>query len=134
MAGTISIASRGIVQNEAGLKTEKITVSWVGDAANGSVPVLSIPKMHGTLVKVVINPGSTAPTDNYDIILGDPDDNALDACNGLLLDRDTANTEQVYPMISSSRVFLCGTYALTITNNIVNSATGDIHFYINMNA
>lgn len=133
MAGLISISSRSKINigiNE-GKRIEKVVVSWVGDAANGSVPALSIP-LNGWCIKVVTNPGSTAPIDNYDIALGDPDDSGLDALGGLLANRDTANSEQVYTTVSGSAVpiLLAGTYSLTVSNNSVNSATGDIIFYL----
>lgn len=133
MAGTITLASRekvnyGLSESK---RCEIVTVSFVGDAANGTVPVLSIP-LYGYLLKVVTNPGSTAPTDNWDIALQDPADSALDAAAGKLVDRDTTTTEQVYPVVSGAvtPIFLAGTYGLAVTGNSVNSATGDIILYL----
>lgn len=110
---------------------DKFTVTWTADASDGSVPDVAIP-MYGFVVKVVTNPGGTAPTDNYDIALEDPDDNALDALGGLLADRDTSTTEQVYPVITGAAtpVFVNGTYNSSLSNNSVNSATGEIHYYV----
>lgn len=131
MAGTISVTSDSL-ENEgysSRKHVRKVTVDWVADAADGSVPTLSLVNLYGYCLKVITNPGATAPTDNYDIILGDPADNALDALAGALANRDTANTEQVYPTASGSTipVYLTkGDYVLTITNNAVNSATGRV--------
>jgi hypothetical protein len=96
------------------------------------LPNTDLTGLYGFLIKVVTNPGSVAPTDNYDIKLFDPDDAAFDAAAGLLLDRDTANTEQVYPLISGAAtpLFLAGDYVLNITGNSVNSATGQIFMYM----
>lgn len=138
-AGSISV-SRGTRSyakaGTTGKYVEIVTVSFVGDASDGSVPTLAIP-MSGFVKKVVTNPGSTAPTANYDIALGDPEDSALDALGAALQNRHTSNTEQVYPLlagapgtVSSTPVFLAGTYTLAITNNSVNSATGTITFYL----
>lgn len=133
MAGTITVTSREKVNY--GLASSKycevVTVSFVGDAADGSVPVLSVP-LAGFLVKVVTNPGSTAPTANWDIALQDPEDSALDAAAGKLVDRHTTTSEQVYPLVTGAAcpIFLAGTYGLAVTNNAVNSATGKIVLYL----
>lgn len=134
MAGTNTLTSRQWIEFSGGSKArrcEKVTIDWVADAADGSVPALSIP-LSGFVMKVVTNPGSTAPTANYDIALGDPDDSSLDALATLLKDRHTSTTEQVYPVITGAAVpiFLAGTYSLGVTGNSVNSATGRIVIYL----
>lgn len=134
MAGTITETSRTpsvISKADNSKQAEKVIVTWVGDASDGTTPALSI-TLHGFLLKVVTNPGSPAPTDNYDIKLGDPDDSSLDALATLIENRDTANSEQVYTLISGAAtpIFLNGTYSLTVTGNSVASATGTITFYL----
>lgn len=135
--GTYSV-SRNTVVSSAGGKSayHKVVVSWVGDAADGTMPVISIP-LYGTLVKVVTNPGSTAPTANYDIDLTDPSDSALSATSTALNNRHTTTTEQVYPLLAGSPgtvtavpVVLAGTYGLAITNNSQAGATGTIELYL----
>lgn len=133
-AGTSSISSQTTYDYSLGGTTKrvkKIKVAWTGSASDGTVPSLSIP-MYGYLLKVVTDPGSTAPTDNYDIALGDPDDASFDALGGALADRDTTSTEQVYPVKSGAVTpyFLAGTYTLSISNNSTHSATGTIYFYL----
>lgn len=134
-AGTITKSS-DVISNygfaDPVKRVRVVTVAWTADASAATVPTLSL-ALKGYLIKVVTNPGATAPTDNYDITLGDPEDSALDAANSTLLNRDTANTEQVYPVLGSTPVipvFLSGTYSLAVTNNSVNSATGRIIFYL----
>lgn len=127
-AGTISLSPSELPYPIMG--GQKITVTWVADSSDGSVPTLNI-TMAGLVLKVVTNPGSTAPTDNYDIACGDPSDSALDVFAGALLNRDTATTEQVYPVVSGATApVLVTTCTLAITNNSVNSATGTIDFYV----
>ena len=133
MAGSISASYQ---QYNYGQTTPKklvkvITIDWTADAADASIPALSI-ELEGWLVKAITNPGATAPTDNYDITLGDPADSALDALGGALMNRDTANSEQVYPVASGATtpIFLCGTYSLAVAGNAVNSATGQIVLYV----
>ncbi len=109
----------------------KVIVDWLGASSGGAVPTLDL-DLKGFVVKVITDPGSTAPTDNYDIVLKDPDDASFDAMGGKLVDRDTANSEHVYPVVTGAvlPVFLCGTYTLAVTGNSVNSATGRIIFYL----
>ena len=49
------------------------------------------------------NPGATAPTDNYDIVVNDAD--SVDVAAGVLANRDTANSEQAYPAADTYHVF-----------------------------
>lgn len=71
----------------------------------------------GTLIVVATDPGSTAPTDLYDIAL--TDDQGVDRFRGLLTNRSTSASE-------AQRVnAVCGpleTLTLTITGNLVGSA------------
>ena len=57
---------------------EKIVFTWLANTTTGTVPATSTgttwPKDRaGCIAKVNTNPGSTAPTDNYDITLTDDD-------------------------------------------------------------
>lgn len=109
---------------------EKVTISWTAHT-DGTFTATSI-DLAGFVLKVVTNPGSTAPTANYDIAFNDPDDSSFDAMGGLLANRHTSNTEHVYPYVTAAitPVFLAGTYQLAITNNSVNGATGQIILYL----
>jgi hypothetical protein len=129
MPGSVTITNENInVLNQVQRKI--VTVSWVGATSGGAVPAASIvADTYGLkgffLYSVETNPGSTAPTDNYDIVINDAD--GLDIAGGLLVDRDTANTEIVnlrssaagYPMVR-------GDLSAVTTGNSVNSATGTI--------
>lgn len=131
MAGTVTITRRPQVSpNDE--RVEVVIIDWVADSADGSVPNTTVPKLYGFLIKAVTNPGAVAPTANYDIALGDPEDTALDACATLLMNRHTSTTEQVYPLISGAAtpLFLAGDYQFQLTNNSVNSATGRLLLYL----
>lgn len=134
MAGTVEVTSRDQINigKRSSKVIEKIVIDATADAADGSFPAFPI-SLNGYVLKVVTNPGSVAPQDNYDIYLYDPDDAALDAMALTLENRDTANGECVYPVGTSGAatpIFLCGTYSLEIKNNNVNSATTKIVFYL----
>lgn len=131
MAGSVTI-TRAPCKGLYGREVQKIHIDWIADAADGSVPNTTVDKLYGFLIKVVTNPGSVAPTSNYDIALGDPEDSTLDAAATLLMNRHTSTTEQVYPLISGAAIplFLAGDYQFQLTNNSVNSATGRCTLYM----
>jgi len=56
----------------------------------------------------------------------------VDVMGGALADRDTANTEQAVPKIGAAYggSFFTGALTLNISNNSVNSATGEVKVYI----
>jgi len=107
-----------------------VTYTWTADDSNGSVPATASKSLAGYIVKVVTDPGATAPTDDYDITLTDSD--GVDVMGGALADRDTANTEQAVPKIGAAYggSFFTGALTLNISNNSVNSATGEVKVYI----
>lgn len=127
MAGTLTVTRDPRVAPACGKPIERIVVDWTSDAS-GNADV-SIANLYGWLVKIVTDPGSTAPTDNYDITL--VDENGIDALAGAGADRDTANTEQVYPVASGGQtpVFLCGTHTFTVAN-AGNAKVGRAVLYI----
>ena len=75
--GTVTITSSNVtVQGNVWRKV--ITLSWVADAAEATVPLTTITAVtYGIggwyLYTAETNPGSTAPTDNYNIVLNDAD-------------------------------------------------------------
>ncbi len=111
----------------------KALVTFTADAADHTSPTLAISGFGGQwLCQIVTNPGSTAPTDNYDIYLKY---DGADLLGGAGENRDTSNTEIAYPIVDSvsgqrACVPVPGTLTLSIENNSVNSATGtiEIHF------
>lgn len=103
-----------------------VTATITADASAATVPNSTLTGIYGCLMKVITNPGSTAPTDDYDIDILDVDDSTASAVKSLLLNRDTANTEVVYPLTEAGgpRIFFQpGNYTMTVANNSVNSAT-----------
>jgi hypothetical protein len=109
----------------------KLVVTWTASEVDGSFVSVTIPFYSGSYIThVVTDPGSTAPTDNYDITLTDT--YGVDVMGGELTNRDTSNSEQVVPKIDTvfgSRMVEAQGLTLAITGNIVNSATGTIAIY-----
>ncbi len=86
----------------------KITASWTSSAGGAATDTVTI---DGAIVRVVTNPGATAPTANYDVTLIGPDGEDLAA--GELADRHTSNTEQVF---LTDTPFHYGDITVTIAN------------------
>ena len=111
------------------------SLSWTADDGNGTVPdtamstaILNQLKGHYEVYDAMTNPGSTAPTDNYDITIENSDG---DVFGGALANRDTANTEWTPPYHGGAYVTVPvdGTLTHTLSNNSVNSATGVTRVY-----
>jgi hypothetical protein len=127
MAGTLTVTRDPRQAPNEGRQYERVVIDWTSDAS-GNADV-SIANLYGFLIKLVTDPGSTAPTDDYDITL--MDENGIDALAGAGMNRDTSTTEQVYPTATSAAipVFLCGTHTFTVAN-AGNAKVGKAVFYI----
>lgn len=133
MAGTITqtLERRGPVG--------VVTFTATADAADASFPDTVIEaKISGRLVALETNPGATAPTDNYDIVLDDAED--FDVLEGIGANRDTATTEKAEIVASGgsgvtlAHVAKSDVLTLKITNNSVNSAGIVIKLYFDGSA
>jgi len=80
-------------------------------------------RIDGYIVAFETDPGSTAPTDNYDITFND--DLGLDVMGTALNNRDTSTTEITKPIINGDYdgVPTVGLHTFTITNNSNTGAT-----------
>ena len=112
----------------------KVIVSWTSDDATGAVTGTTA-KITGRLVKTITDPGTAAPTDDYDIAYTDEEGvNLLTACSATLADRDTANTEEVYHLLSDGTAPIAmhpavsSPITIAITN-AGNSKQGEITLY-----
>ena len=118
MAGTVAIEHYQLGN------IRRLQITATGDASDGSFPATALPKFQGRLLALHTNPGATAPTDNYDITLIDGD--GMDRLQGVGANRDTANSEQVPVVYTSTSVnppvSIDETLTFTIANNSVNSA------------
>jgi len=141
MAGSSLTATYDLGQDGFGGRStiKVITIAWVSDSATGAASG-TLKKIAGRLVKAVTVPsGTAAPTDNYDIALTDEQSvNVLSGSQSTLLDRDTANTEEVYflvkdaagtPLAQSVHPLICNALTVSITN-AGNSKAGTIYLYV----
>lgn len=99
---------------------KKIIADWT--SSTSGVADATTKKIVGSLIKGVTDPSTDAPTDDYDIVITDPEGfNVLTASNDDLADRDTANTEEVYfsqYSTSGGSMFpvVCDKLTITVTN------------------
>jgi hypothetical protein len=106
-----------------------VLVTFVADAADHTVPDLVISGYRGQhLYEVWTNPGTTQPTDNWDLYLKF---DGGDILGGAGENRDTANTERLYPMADATTyqrayVYVPGDLTLSVSGNSVNSATATV--------
>lgn len=118
----------------------KVIADWVSDDSAGTAAGTTR-KIVGQLVKVVTDPGSTAPSDNWDVIVTDEEsvDVTAKCMNAaLLIARDTANSEETYLYLQEASATPVGIGAfpvvcdkLTISiANAGNSKTGQVILYI----
>lgn len=126
MAGTIAVTSHksfGVIR--------RLVIDWTADAADASVPSLLLPAIEGRLLALETNPGSTAPTDSYDIVVNDGE--GADRLVGAGADRDTADSAITAVAFASSSIHppvsIDEALTLAISNNAVNSATGRVILY-----
>jgi len=68
--------------------------SWTSDAS-GDVSGTDTVVVSGVALRWATNPGSTAPTANYDIVVNDED--GIDIANGGLANRHTSTSEHFIP-------------------------------------
>jgi hypothetical protein len=129
----------GTCRAVGGRTVRKIICDWLSDDTTGAVSGTT-EKIVGYLVKGVTDPGSPAPTDNYDIAITDEEGvDVLAACiaAGRLADRDTATTEQAYffvenvdaaPLATSTHPIVCDKLTISITN-AGNAKAGQLILY-----
>lgn len=103
---------------------KRIICDWTS-ASDGTASGTTTVKASGRLVKATTDPGSVAPTDNYDITVKDDEGvDVLTACQTGLADRDTANSEEQYflvkdaaagtPLAQSVHPVVCSTLQVSI--------------------
>lgn len=117
----------------------RVVADWTSDDSAGTASGTTTVKVIGKLIKAVTDPGSAAPTDNYDITISDDEGvDVLAACQSTLANRHTTTTQQAYfllldaagtPLAQSVHPVVCGPLTLAVAN-AGNSKTGQIILYV----
>jgi len=98
-----------------------IELTWVADSGAATVPAYTLSStdlLEYYLYRVVTDPGSTAPTANYNVVISD---SYGDVNSGGLNDRSATATEVFETVVPYNE-----DWTITITDNSANSATGII--------
>ena len=139
MAGTIELSIDNFGISGRGLTIKELRFICTADVADASFPVAHTGTIVGApgistsftklitgwfLHKIIVNPGATAPTVSSDLTITDRHGIDILDGNGTDLIHNT-DSKQSYAMIDGvpSLQPVVGDYILTITNNLVNSAT-----------
>jgi len=91
--------------------------------------------LKGIVIAVDTDPGTTAPTDNYDMTI--KDSYGVDIMGGALANRDTANSERAWPLFNDGTdkhvvhapVAGALTFGVDAASNLVGNATVTIRVY-----
>jgi len=130
MAGSVTFTNRA-ERKKDGLKC--LEMAWTA-TSGGAVSGNASEAIRGEIVKIVTDPGTPAPTDNYDIVIND--EHGLDVAEGQLANRHTTTTQVVYPGVNLTdgsntavhRTGVCGTLTPVIST-AGNLAQGTIYLY-----
>ena len=124
MAGSASVVTRDY---DAVTGIKKITWTWLSDASDGSC-ICEAVKVKGRIQRVVTNPGSAAPTDNYNVVINDED--SVDVMAGQMANRHTTTSQVAYPLIGTIPVMPLVLGELTpVIAAAGNAKTGTIVLY-----
>ena len=131
LISTSVMAASSAIQNHYKLGgLHRLEIVWTAHTT-GAFTSLTTHQINGLVFGVETDPGTTAPTDNYNITLTDQYD--LDIMGGSLTNRDTANTEFMQPYNSVQGSYLSmpvhGALTLAISGNSQNGATGKVIIY-----
>ena len=118
------LIAAGVVTNETDTSTiDKIVFQWTNNAS-GTTTGVTANRYTGAIGRVIFDPGSTAPSDNYDLVINDQ--NSYDILNGRGANLDSVTTTQVdsiFGAIANSKLTI-------VVTNAGNAKTGTVVVYI----
>lgn len=106
-------------------------LSVTASSVDGSVADVTVPRIHGKLMKAIVVPGVTNPTASYTVQLKGPEASE-DALNNVLGGLSASATQTFYPVGATGAGelwFQPDDYLLHITGNSVHSALVDIYLW-----
>jgi hypothetical protein len=102
--GTVTSTCVKVETTEAPSDMYTLTYTWIadgsGNASAATSAATSLQIAGKNIIMVVTDPGSPAPTADYDITITDA--NGVDVMGGSLANRHTTNTEQALPYIGTA--------------------------------
>lgn len=128
-AGTVTQSLSYVCRGQSNECVQVLTYTATADSAAATFPTAAmssatLSQLKGWyLYKIITNPGSTAPTDNWDFTLSDSD--GIDVLGGNGANRHTTTSQMIAPLLTTGVYFaqpVLDTWTLAITGNSVNSA------------
>ncbi len=118
-------------QLQLGAKVRVVQLAVTASSVDGSVADVSVPNLHGFLMKAQVKPGTTNPTASYSVALIDPD-SSLDILVNQLGGLSASAAKLLYPVGSTGFPMFVNpnSYTLHITGNSVDSAGTTIWLYM----
>ncbi len=114
----------GVVINETSTSTiDKIVFQWTSNSA-GTVTGTTTSRYTGAVGRIVFDPGTPAPSDNYDIAIYDQ--NSYDILNSRGLNKDSVATSQIDSMFSS----VANSKLTFVVVNAGDSTSGSVALYV----
>jgi hypothetical protein len=107
---------------------KKITCAWTSEDGGGSAGKAQKTTTNiysGEIIRLVTDPGATAPSDDYDVYVYDED--GMDVLMAAGKDRDTSTTEQV---LGTSLGCVANDKLTFYVENAGNAKIGTIYLYI----
>lgn len=118
------MANMTVTRSDGGVagssRLTRFRCSWTTDSASGTFDL----QTPGYIICVDTDPGTVAPTDNYDIAI--TNDLGIDLCGTSTLNRDTTTAERVRPLDANSLTSIepaMGTITVAVTN--AGASAGD---------
>jgi hypothetical protein len=108
-----------VTQAFSGKGRMKVLTIDVTAHTDGSVTPTELLRFQGRIVAIETDPGTPAPTDDYDITLMC---NGVDRLSTVGTNRDTANTERAAPTSPNNIVSETEALTFTVANQSVNGA------------
>lgn len=121
----------------------KVIADFVTDSATGACTGTTTNIISGKLIKVVTDPGATAPDANWDVVITDPEGLTVTAkCEtavvAALIARHTTNTEQTYLYLMGTDAAAAAMAAFPVVSDLLtvavanggNSKNGQIILYV----
>jgi len=136
-----------MVLDDISENVKKLTITWL--CASGAATIVATDtdsKISAELFGwwcefCVVNPGATAPTDNYELVLNDAAGAKI--FGGQTDDCDTANSETFFPLLAGSAAatysahfgprLISSPITFDITSNSQNGALGTVEIFFSRN-
>jgi hypothetical protein len=104
----------------------KIKFEWTSETNSATGTTTDV--YSGQVLELVTDPGSAAPTDNYDVTITDAD--GVDVLAGQGADRDTANTEYVIHSDSTPLGVVADSQLTLSIGTAGDAKTGTVYLYL----